>query len=311
MKVSLIVPCYNEQDNVREFHRIAVQAFADSSYSYEFIFINDGSKDNTLPVLKQLYKEDTAHVNVISFSRNFGKEAAIYAGLKNVTGDYVTIIDADLQQRPELVLDMLAILEKDDSYDCVAAYQKERNEGMILKAFKNLFYKIINKMSEVKFQSGASDFRTMRRQMADALLSLPEYHRFSKGLFSWVGFDTYFMPYVAEERFSGSSKWSFISLFRYAVNGIVAFSVSPLKIATFLGTLFSGASILYMLVVIIQKLFFSIDIPGYPTLVSIILLLGGLQLLILGILGEYLARMYIEGKNRPVYIEKLHLKSHE
>lgn len=311
MKISLIVPCYNEQDNIREFHRIASNTFSGTNYSCEFIFINDGSKDNTLSILKELYKEDTSHVNVISFSRNFGKESAIYAGLQNVTGDYVTIIDADLQQRPELVLDMLEILEKNEDYDCVAAYQKERHEGIVLKSFKDLFYKIINKMSEVEFRSGASDFRTMRRQMADAILMLPEYHRFSKGIFSWVGFNTYFMPYVAEERFSGSSKWSFVSLFKYAISGIVAFTVSPLKIATFLGALFSGASILYMIVVIIQKLFFSIEVPGYPTLISVILLLGGLQLFILGILGEYLARMYIEGKNRPIYIEKLHLKSHD
>lgn len=311
MKVSLIVPCYNEQDNVREFHRIATDTFKTSRYDYEFIFINDGSKDNTLNVLKQLYTEDTKHVNVISFSRNFGKEAAIYAGFKNMSGDYITVIDADLQQRPELVLDMLDVLEKEKDYDCVAAFQKERHEGAVLKFFKNLFYKLINKMSEVEFRSGASDFRTMRRQMADAILTMPEYHRFSKGIFSWIGFNTYFMPYVAEERFSGSSKWSFISLFKYAINGIVAFTVSPLKIATYLGATFSGISILYMIVVIIQKLFFSIDVPGYPTLVSIILLLGGLQLFILGIIGEYLSRMYIEGKKRPIYIEKLNLKAED
>lgn len=311
MKVSLIVPCYNEQDNVREFHRAAENTFKNTDYDYEFIFVNDGSKDNTLTILKELYREDTAHVNVVSFSRNFGKESAIYAGLKNISGDYVTVIDADLQQRPELVLDMLDILEKDETYDCVAAYQKERHEGPVLKFFKNLFYKLINKMSDVEFRSGASDFRTMRRPVADAILSLPEYHRFSKGIFAWVGFETYFMPYIAEERFSGSSKWSFVSLFKYAINGIVAFTVAPLKLATFLGALFSGASLIYLIVVFIQKIFFSIDIPGYPTLVSLILLLGGLQLFILGILGEYISRMYIEGKKRPIYIEKLNLKSHE
>lgn len=311
MKISLIIPCYNEQDNIAEFHRIATETFSFSNYEYEFTFINDGSKDNTLNILKKLYEKDTKHVNVVSFSRNFGKESAIYAGLKNVSGDYITIIDADLQQRPELVLDMLQILEQDETLDCVAAYQKERHEGAILKMFKNLFYKFINKVSEVEFRSGASDFRIMRKSMADAILQLPEYHRFSKGIFSWVGFNTYYMPYVAEERFSGSSKWSFLSLFKYAINGIVAFTVSPLKIATFLGALFSGASLLYMIVVIIQKLFFSIDVPGYPTLISIILLLGGIQLFILGIIGEYLARMYIECKKRPIYIEKLNLKAHE
>lgn len=311
MKISLIIPCYNEQDNIMEFHRVATNTFASTDYDYELTFVNDGSKDNTLTILKELYDQDTKHVNVVSFSRNFGKESAIYAGLNNVSGDFVTIIDADLQQRPELVLDMLKILEDHPEYDCVAAYQKERHESFLLRTFKGIFYKLINKVSEVEFRSGASDFRTMRKCMADALLSLPEYHRFSKGLFSWVGFETFYMPYVAEERFSGSSKWSFFSLFKYAINGIVAFTVSPLKIATYIGAIFSGLSILYMIVVIVQKLFFSIDIPGYPTLISIILFLGGLQLFILGIIGEYLSRMYIEGKRRPIYIEKINLKSHD
>lgn len=311
MKISLIVPCFNEQDNIEEFHRVATEVFSSETYEYEMTFINDGSKDNTLNILKDIYAKDTRHVNVVSFSRNFGKEAAIYAGLKNVTGDYVTIIDADLQQRPELVKDMLTILEDHPEYDCVAAYQEERHEGAVLRFFKNVFYKIINKVSEVEFRSGASDFRTMRKCMADALVNLPEYHRFSKGLFSWVGFETYYMPYVAEERFSGASKWSFKSLFKYAINGIVAFTVSPLKIATYVGTIFSVLSILYMITVIIQKLFFSISIPGYPTLICVILFLGGLQLIILGIIGEYLARMYIEGKRRPIYIEKLNLKTSE
>lgn len=309
MKVSLIVPCFNEQDNIEEFHRVATDVFASGKYDYEMTFVNDGSKDDTLKILKKIYEKDKGHVNVVSFSRNFGKEAAIYAGLNNVSGDFVTIIDADLQQRPELVMDMLDILEEHPEYDCVAAYQKERHEGAILRMFKSLFYKLINKVSEVEFRSGASDFRTMRKCMADALLGLPEYHRFSKGLFSWVGFDTFYMPYVAEERFSGSSKWSFRSLFKYAINGIVAFTVSPLKMATYFGGIFSVLSILYMIVVIVQKLFFSIPIPGYPTLVCIILFLGGLQLIILGVIGEYLARMYIEGKRRPIYIEKLNLKA--
>lgn len=311
MKISLIVPCYNEQENIEEFYNVASRTFSVETLEYELIFVDDGSKDGTLDILKRIYEGDNKHVNVISFSRNFGKESAIYAGLNNASGDFVTIIDADLQQRPELVISMLKILEEHPEYDCVAAYQKERHESAILRFFKNGFYKFINKVSEVEFKSGASDFRTMRKCMADALVSLPEYYRFSKGLFSWVGFNTYYMPYVAEERFSGVSKWSFRSLFKYAINGIVAFTVSPLKIATYVGIIFSALSIIYMLVVIIQKLFFSIDIPGYPTLICIILFLGGLQLIILGIIGEYLARMYIEGKRRPIYIEKMKLKAHE
>lgn len=311
MKISLIVPCYNEQDNIEEFYRVATNTFSTESYEYEFTFVDDGSHDDTLKILKKIYNNDTKHVNVVSFSRNFGKESAIYAGLHNVTGDYVAIIDADLQQRPELVKKMVDILEKQPEYDCVAAYQEERHESVLLRFFKNAFYKFINKVSEVEFRSGASDFRTMRKCMADALCSLTEYYRFSKGLFSWVGFNTYYMPYVAEERFSGTSKWSFRSLFKYAINGIVSFTVSPLKIATYIGTVFSALSIIYMIVVIIQKMFFSINIPGYPTLICLILFLGGLQLIILGIIGEYLARMYIEGKRRPIYIEKINLKANE
>ena len=309
VKLSLIVPCYNEQDNVQEFYNVATNAFSDGAYEYELIFVDDGSKDNTFKILKEIYEKDKKHVNVISFSRNFGKESAIYAGLQNVTGDYVTIIDADLQQSPDLVRSMVDFLEEHIEYDCVAAYQEERHENVVLGMFKNIFYKLINRVSEVEFRSGASDFRTMRRCMADALRSLPEYYRFSKGLFSWVGFNTFYMPYIAEERFSGASKWSFRSLFKYAINGIVAFTVAPLKMATYIGAVFSLLSILYMFVVIIQKVFFSIDIPGYPTLICLILFLGGLQLVILGIIGEYLARMYIEEKRRPIYIEKVNLKA--
>lgn len=293
MKLSLIIPCFNEQDNIKEFHHITTNVLSNSSYYYEFIFVNDGSNDNTLKILKEIYQEDIEHVNVIAFSRNFGKEAAIYAGLHNISGDYITIIDADLQQNPKLVLKMLEILEANPDYDCVAAYQKERHENLILRTSKKSFYKLINRLSDIEFHPGASDFRTMRRTMADAILSLPEYHRFSKGLFSWVGFETYYLPYIAEDRFSGTSKWSFISLFKYAINGIIAFTVSPLKIATYLGASFSFVSLLYMVIIVIQKIFFSIDIPGYPTLISVILLLGGIQLFILGIIGEYLSRIYI------------------
>ena len=309
--ISVMIPTYNEQDNVEEFHRVATKTFLNEKYEYEITFVNDGSSDDTLSILKRIYENDTKHVNVVSFSRNFGKESAIYAGLKNVSGDFITIIDADLQQRPELVKDMLKILKEHPEYDCVAAYQEERHESAALSLFKGTFYKLINKLSEVEFRSGASDFRTMRRCVAEALLSLPEYHRFSKGLFSWVGFETYYMPYVAEDRHSGTSKWSFGSLFKYAINGIVAFTVSPLRLATYIGTIFSVLSIIYMIFVIIQKLFFSIEIPGYPTLICIILFLGGLQLIILGIIGEYLSRMYIEEKRRPIYIEKINLKAHD
>lgn len=311
MKISLIVPCYNEQDNIERFYQVAAETFSKGVYEYELTFIDDGSKDRTLEILKDIYNCDGQHVNVISFSRNFGKEAAIYAGLHNVTGDYVCIIDADLQQQPKLVIDMVDILEKHPEYDCVAAYQQERHENAVLQFCKNVFYKVINRVSEVEFRSGASDFRTMRKYVAEAVCNLPEYWRFSKGLFSWVGFNTYYLPYVAENRFSGDSKWSFRSLMKYAIDGIIAFTVSPLKIATYIGGFVSIAAILYMIIIIIQKIFFSIAIPGYPTLICIILLLGGIQLIILGIIGEYLAKMYIEGKRRPIYIEKINLKAHK
>lgn len=304
MKLSLVVPCYNEQDNVALFFDVVTKCFQDIKYEYEIIFVNDGSKDNTYKKLKEIFSKNSKYVKVINFSRNFGKEAAIYAGLKNATGDFVSIIDADLQQRPEVVLEMLANLEEDEDLDCVAAYQETRSENKTLGFLKSMFYKLINHMSEVNFVTGASDFRTFRRHVVDAILEMPEYSRFSKGIFSWVGFNTKYIPYVAEERANGDSKWSFWKLFKYAVEGIIAFTTVPLKIATFLGMVVSSLSIVYLIFVVGQKVFFSINIPGYATIITLILLLGGLQLLILGIIGEYLARTYIEAKKRPIYIAK-------
>ena len=243
-------------------------------------------------------------VKIIDFSRNFGKEAAIYAGLRETTGEYISLIDADLQQNPEFVLKMVNILDENREYDCVAAYQEKRNEGKVKIFFKNCFYKIINKMADIEFVNGASDFRTFRRNMCEAILEMSEYHRFSKGIFSWVGFNTYYMPYSADERLSGTSKWSFLKLCKYAIEGIVAFTTTPLRISTMIGTLTSFASLIYMLVVIIQKLAFGIAIPGYATIVVLILFLGGIQLLSLGIIGEYLSKTYIQTKGRPIYIAK-------
>lgn len=304
MKLSMIVPCYNEGENVEPMYRAIRGALQLSGISYEVIFVNDGSKDDTMEHLKSIYDRHSKHVRIISFSRNFGKEAAIYAGLKASKGEYTTIIDADLQQRPELVLDMIKQLDEDESIDLVAAYQEVRHEGMMLTFFKKCFYRIINRMSDVEFKSGASDFRTMRRYVVDAILDLPENYRFSKGIFSWVGFETYYMPYVVEERAAGTSKWSFWKLFRYAMEGIMAFTTAPLRAATMLGVTVSLLSIIYMVVVVIQKIFFSIDIPGYPTLITVILLLGGIQLLVLGIMGEYLAKTYMQGKHRPIFIAR-------
>ena len=211
MKLSLVVPCYNEQDNVRAFYDAAVNAFLGCGYEYELVLVNDGSRDNTGIELKKLFyeKREETPITIVQFSRNFGKEAAILAGMKHAKGDLVTLIDADLQQRPEIVREMVQILDEHPEYDCVAAFQKERNEGRGLSFFKREFYRLINRMSEVEFVNGASDFRTCRRKMVDAILSMPEYHRFSKGIFSWVGFDTYYIPYVAEERHAGKTKCSF------------------------------------------------------------------------------------------------------
>lgn len=314
MKLSLVIPCYNEQDNVMPMFEAVEEAFRvlpESISSYELVFVNDGSKDETIKRLCALHAAHPNKVAVVDFSRNFGKEAAVLAGLKRAGGDFVSIIDADLQQRPEIVVDMVKFLLENEDYDVVAAYQDKRIEGRALSLMKKMFYKIINKACEIEFISGASDFRTFRRVVADAILSMPEYFRFSKGIFSWVGFNTHFMPYVAAQRHTGKTKWSFFKLFKYAMGGIISFSTFPLKISTWIGSLISAGSIIYMLVTIIQRLFFGVDVPGYATIVVLILFLGGIQLLILGILGEYLAKTYIQGKNRPVYIERAYLKAED
>ena len=310
MKLSLVVPCYNEEGNVKLFFEEVNKTFEGKVSDYEFVFVDDGSRDETYKRLSEIH-ESASNVQVLSFSRNFGKEAAIYAGLKNATGDLVCIIDADLQQHPDVVLEMLGVMNEDDSIDCVAAYQKKRKESKILGFFKSMFYKLINKISDVKFVNGASDFRLMKRKMVDAILSLSEFHRFSKGLFSYVGFNTKYIPYTVRQRESGVSKWSFGKLFKYALDGIFAFSTMPLKISTWVGFTSALASIVYLIVVIVQKLSFGIDVPGYATIVVLLLLIGGIQLFCLGILGEYIAKMYVQVKERPIYILREHLDAVE
>ena len=310
MKLSLVIPCYNEEKNVSLFYEAVKKDFSTVNFEYELVFVNDGSRDGTFKELKKLCDGDLP-VKVVNFSRNFGKEAAMYAGLREAEGDYVTIIDADLQQRPSIALDMVNILDDDHEYDCVAAYQDTRNENKALIFFKNCFYKLINKFSDTEFTQGASDFRTFRRPMVEAILSMDEYFRFSKGLFSWVGFKTTFIPYQAEERATGESKWSFTKLFRYAMDGIFAFSTTPLRISTIIGLITALLSIIYLFVVVIQKLAFGIDVEGYTTIVVLILLLGGIQLCCIGIIGEYIARTYIQTKNRPIYIAKDIIKNHK
>lgn len=303
MNLSLIVPCYNEEKNIIPFYKKVLKTLPES-LKYEIIFINDGSKDKTMDQLKTLLKQDEIEIKIVNFSRNFGKEAGIYAGLKESKGDFVAIIDADLQQNPKFLLEMMDILNTKDEYDAVAAYQKQRREGLILRFFKNTFYKLINKMCEVDFVSGASDFRMFRRNVVEAILNMSEYYRFSKGIFSWVGFNTYYLPYDVEKRNSGESKWSFWKLFKYAIDGIVSFSTTPLRIATILGFLISIASFIYLIFLIVKKICFGIAVAGYASTLAVVLLLGGIQLLSLGIIGEYLARTYIEVKNRPIYLTK-------
>ena len=309
MKLSLVVPCYNEEGNVERFFNEVNNTFLCKVDDYEFVFVNDGSKDKTFEKLKNLYENNSAYnIQVLSFSRNFGKESAIYAGIKAAKGDYVCLIDADLQQRPEVVLEMLSEIEADETIDCVTAYQEERKEGAVLTKFKSMFYEVINKMAEVDFVNGASDFRLFNRKMADAILSMSEYHRFSKGIFSWVGFNTKYIPYEVAEREAGESKWNFFKLFKYAVEGIMAFSTLPLRLSTGIGFVTSIISIIYLIVVVLQKLISGIDIPGYATIIVLILFLGGMQLFCLGILGEYLSKVYVQVKSRPIYILKEHLK---
>lgn len=302
MKLSLVVPCYNEEDVIYDFYKEIKRVFENKVENYEFVFVNDGSKDKTLDILKAIHKVSD-NVKVISFSRNFGKEAAMYAGLCKAAGDYTCVIDADLQQRPEVVLEMMDILDSDSSVDCVAAYQAERKEGKGVSFLKKGFYKLINVISEVEFYPGASDFRLMRRKMVDEVVKLTEYHRFSKGLFSFVGFNTKFIPYEVQQRAAGESKWSIAKLFIYAVEGIVGYTTAPLKLSTFAGFGMIAAAFLYLVVALIIGAV-NADFSGNIAVITLLLLIGGIQLVFLGIIGEYLARAYMQGKNRPIYITK-------
>lgn len=304
MKLSLVVPCYNEAESVNLFQDAVIQAFAGCGYDYEIVFVNDGSKDATLYQLKKIHAAQRCPVKVVSFSRNFGKESAIYAGMQQAEGDYISLIDADLQQRPEIVREMVQTLEDQPEYDVVAAYQDRRGEGKVLSFFKKSFYRLINHLSTVKLHPDASDFRTFRRAVAENLLEMVEYRRFSKGLFSWVGYETCFIPYTACERVAGTTKWSFRKLFNYAIDGIVGFSTAPLRMATYLGGLTAVAAVLYSLVVIWEKLVRGIAVPGYATIIVLTLILGAMQLICIGIIGEYVGRTFEQSKNRPIYIAK-------
>ena len=305
MKLSLVVPCYNEAENVAVFQEAVISAFDGCGYDYEIIFVNDGSRDATLHNLKKLYSAQSCPVKVISFSRNFGKEAGIYAGLENASGDYVVIMDADLQDPPALLPEMYRALTE-EGYDCVGSRRVTRKgEPPIRSFFARMFYFLINKVSDVQLVDGARDFQMMSRPVVDAVLSLKEYNRFSKGIFSWVGFRKKWLEYENIQRVAGETKWHFWSLFLYAMQGIMAFSTAPLVICSVFGLICCTLAIVMIFVIIFRTLVFGDPTAGWPSLVCIILLLSGIQLLGIGILGQYLAKTYLETKNRPVYLTRL------
>lgn len=303
MKLSVIVPCYNEEQSLPLFFPELKKYTQTLDCETEVIFVNDGSKDKTIEVIKKL-KENNKEIKAISFSRNFGKEAGILAGLKESTGDLVVLMDADLQDPPYLLPEMIkAIIE--EGYDSVATYRVDRaGEPPIRSFFARQFYKLINKVSEVDIVDGARDYRLMSRVMVDSIISLTEYHRFSKGIFTWVGFNTKYIAFENVERVAGETKWNFWKLFKYAIEGIVAFTTFPLRISMVMGFFVSFVTLLYMVYVVVKALIFGDPVAGYPSMMAIILFLGGVQLLGIGVLGEYLSKTYMEVKHRPHYIVK-------
>ena len=304
-KISIIVPCYNEEQTVSLFYNEIVKIAKAIKKDFEFIFVNDGSIDKTIDLVKKLSKKDK-RVKYISFSRNFGKEAAMYAGLELSSGDYVAIMDADLQDPPSLLPEMIKILEdKNSDYDTVATRRVNRKgEPPIRSFFARKFYKIINKMSKIEMVDGARDFRLMKRQVVNSILELKEYNRYSKGLFAFVGYKTKWLEFENIERIAGETKWSFWKLFLYAIEGIVAFSTAPLGVASIAGFLFCLISFIMIIVIIIKTLIFGDPTSGWPSLVCIIFFVSGIQLFCLGIIGQYLSKTYLETKKRPIYIIK-------
>lgn len=304
-KISIIVPCYNEEQAIPFFYDEITKIAEEMKNNFEFIFINDGSKDKTIEVIKQYSKKDK-RVKYIHFSRNFGKEAAMLAGLKLSTGDYVAIMDADLQDPPSLLPKMLNILQDpNNDYDCVGTRRVTRKgEPPIRSLFARMFYKIINKMSKIEMVDGARDYRLMSRQMVDSILELGEYNRYSKGLFQFVGYNTKWLEYENVERVAGETKWSFWKLFLYAIEGIVAFSTAPLAISSIAGILFCIISFIMIIIIIAKTIIFGDPTAGWPSLVCIIFFVSGIQLFCLGIIGQYLSKTYLETKKRPIYIIK-------
>ena len=301
MLISIIVPCYNEQEALPIFYREASAVLSQMDCDYELLLINDGSKDNTLAIMKELAASDP-HVFYFSFSRNFGKEAAMYAGFCNARGDYIAVMDADLQDPPSLLPEMVKVLAGGE-YDSVATRRTDRaGEPPVRSWFARRFYALINRISDADIVDGARDFRLMTRDMKDAILSMTEYNRFSKGIFGWVGFKTMWLPYENVERVAGETKWSFWKLFKYAIDGIINFSQAPLSIASWFGMLMTAFSFLFLVFIVLRRLIFGDPVAGWASTICVIIFIGGLQLFCLGIIGQYLAKTYMETKHRPHYI---------
>lgn len=301
MMISLIVPCYNEQEALPIFYKETKKVLETMDVSYEILFVNDGSGDDTLSLLKELAAEDT-QVSYISFSRNFGKEAAMYAGFCNVQGDYVAVMDADMQDPPSLLPEMVAKLEEGE-YDSVATRRVTRKgEPVIRSWFARMFYKLINRISDADIVDGARDFRLMKKNMADAIVEMGEYNRFSKGIFGWIGFKTYWLPYENVNRVAGETKWSFWKLLKYAIDGVINFSQAPLSVASWFGMFMTFISFAAVIFIVVRRLIFGDPVAGWASTVCIITLIGGIQLFCMGIMGQYIAKTYMEVKKRPHYI---------
>lgn len=301
-KISIVVPCYNEQAALPIFYQEITRIAGEMNYAeFEFVFIDDGSKDDTLPTLRRLAAQDK-RVRFVSLSRNFGKEAGMLAGLEAATGDFVATMDADLQDPPSL-LPALYKAVSEEGYDCAATCRTTREgEPPVRSFFARMFYKLINRISDADIVDGARDYRLMRRAMVDAILSMREYNRFSKGIFGWVGFKTKWVPFVNVERVAGETKWSFWKLFLYSLEGIIAFSTAPLALASVLGVLICLIAFVFVVVVLVKTLAFGDPVGGWPSMMCVMLFLGGVQLLCIGISGQYLAKTYLEAKRRPVYL---------
>lgn len=299
--ISIIVPCFNEEEALPLFYKEITKVFHKIKCKYELLLVNDGSKDNTVSLMKELAKKDK-HVIYISFSRNFGKEAAMYAGLRNAKGNYAAIMDADMQDPPMLLPKMYQIL-KTKEYDSVATRRITRKgESKIRSFFARCFYKIINKISDAEIVDGARDFRLMKRNMVDAILSMSEYNRFSKGIFGWVGFKTYWLPFENVERVAGTTSWSFWGLVKYAIDGIINFSQVPLDIASIFGITMTAVSFIMLILIIVRKLLIGDPVAGWASTMCVIIFIGGIQLFCLGIMGQYIGKTYLETKKRPQYI---------